>query len=218
MSHKQVSTLGLLVAAGMLGLLCTLAHAREPESGVSDSPGIAIDALPPSGAGRPSSLASAPADASRPEQYLGGTHATGRIAEVYVKAAENVFLALDRAPESLRNSAQRWVDVEIPELLANDTVSTRAVLNRSEARVKVGDIVEIKFAHRDNPRYFPVREVTQVTELVASKDQMLAKEFARRMLAPNGHVALPETWLIPAQTSPSDPPPPPRTTTADARR
>jgi len=214
---RQISLVGLAVMAGMIGLLFMLAQTGRPQfgrpqsvisaigamppalaaahSGKPDSTGSTLDALPPTAAGQPSSLAPAPAATQPPEAYLGGKLATGRVAEVYIRVAENVFLALDRAPPHLRDSAERWVDVEFPELLANDTGSARAILNRSDARVAVGDVVEIKFAHKDNPRYFPVKELTRVTELVASKGQMLARDYERRILARNGQGNPRPQWL-----------------------
>jgi hypothetical protein len=212
--NSQVSLVGLLAIAGMTGVLFTLAESDKPQFGTPHtisgaleaipptftlalsgkapfgspvSIGAALEALPPTAAGRPSAIAPAPAEAQRPGAYLGGTIATGRVAEVYVRVAENTFLALDRAPAHLRNGAERWVDVQFPELLADDTGTARAVLDRSDVRVAVGDVVEIKFAHNDNPRYFPVRELTRVTGLVATKDQMLARDFERRILARSGN-------------------------------
>jgi len=221
MNDKQLSMLGLLVAAGMIGLLFMLTESVASTSANAGSASAFIDALPPSGAGLPSSLAPAPSQtpAPAPEAYLGGTVATGRVAQIYVKVAENVFLDAERAPEHLRNRAERWVDVQFPELLADDTEFARAILNRGEAEVQVGDVVEIKFAHKDNPRFFPVKELTRVTELVASKDQMLAKDYARRILARNGHRASPPDWLAQAPAAaPAAPSRMRQTTTVDARR
>jgi hypothetical protein len=206
--------------AGMVGLMFALAQSGGHRSGSfhpakTGSVGNAIEALAPTAAGQPSSLTTAPAEAQRPEVYLGGKLATGRVAEVYVRVADNVFLALDRAPEHLKNSAERWVDVQFPELLANDTGAARAFLNRSDSKVAVGDIVEIKFAHKDNPRYFPVKELTRVTELVASKDQMLARDYQRRILARTGQGNAGPQWLSQAAAQASTGGQP--TTVADAK-
>jgi len=202
---RPISFLGILVLAGMTGLLFMLAQSGKPQFGKPQSASSAIDALPPTAAGQPSSLAPAPVAGSgeRQESYLGGTIATGRVAEVYIRVADNVFLALNQAPEHLKKSAERWVDVQFPELLANDTGSARAILNRSDTKVAVGDVVEIKFAHKDNPRYFPVKELTRVTELVASKDQLLARDYERRILARMGRGNQPPQWL--SQTPSSRP-------------
>ncbi len=197
---RTIALLGLGVMAGLVALMFALAQSGATlPPGKAGSLGSTIDSLAPSAAGQPSSLAPAPAQGQRPEAYLGGKLATGRVAEVYVRVADNVFLSLDRAPEHLKSSAERWVDVQFPELLANDTGSARAFLNRSDAKVAVGDIVEIKFAHKDNQRYFPVKELTRVTELVASKDQMLAKDYERRILARTGQGNTGPQWLSQGQ-------------------
>jgi hypothetical protein len=219
MNDKQVSMLGVFVATGMIGLLFTLARFAEPWSGRPDSVSSVVDSLPPTAAGLPSSQAPvAPAQAQRSETYLGGTVAVGRVAEVYVKVGENVFLAVEQAPQHLRNSAERWVDVQFPELLANDTGSARALLDRGEAGVRVGDVVEIKFAHKTNSRYFPVKELTRVTELVAGRDQPLARDFERRILARNDQSGssarlLSQSWAVPSARSRL-----PQSTMADAGR
>ena len=220
---RSVSLLGLVVMAGMIGLMFALAQSAGPRSGSfrpakTDAVGNAIETLAPSAAGQPSSLTTVPAEAQRPEVYLGGKLATGRVAEVYIRVADNVFLSLDRAPEHLKNSAERWVDVQFPELLADDTGAARAFLNRSDSKVAVGDIVEIKFAHKDNPRYFPVKELTRVTELVASKDQMLARDYERRILARTGHGNAGPQWLTQAAAQQSTAGLQATTTVADAKR
>ena len=220
MDDKQDSTAALLIVAciSLIGMLIALSRSGEPGSGYSGSVGSHIDALPPSGAGRPASPPQAKPNASPAEEYLGGTNATGRVAEVYVKVAENVFLAMDRAPAHRRDSAERWVDIEFPDLLANGIGSARAVLNQSEAGVRVGDVVEIKFAHKDNPRFFPVKELTRVTRLVAGRDEMLAKDFERRILARDGHGAPPPQWRALAPIPPSSPSGVGWTIAADAAR
>jgi len=218
MNDRPSLEVGIFVTVGIVLLMFMLPQSDAIEPGPIDSVGSGIDALPSSGAGRSMSPTQAAPMVPPPEGYLGGTKATGRVAEVYVKVAKNVFLAVNQAPEHLRKDAERWVDVEFPDLLANDIGSAHAVLNQGEVGVRVGDVVEIKFAHKDNPRYFPVNEVTRVTEFVARKDEMLAKEFERRILARNRHGASPQDWLAHAQTLPSSRSPAPRTTTADARR
>lgn len=215
---RAVSALGVFVPAGMALMMFMLPQSDAREPARFGSIGSAIDALPPSGAGLAIASEHASPKAPPAEMYLGGAKATGRVAEIYVKVAQNVLLAVNQAPEHLRKSAERWVDIEFPDLLANDTGSARAVLNPSEAGVEVGDVVEIKFAHKDNPRYFPVNELTRVTAFVARKDEMLAKDFERRILARNGHGAPAPAWLAHAQSLPSGPSPAARTTTADAGR
>ncbi len=217
MNDRSVLTAGILATAGIALLMFMLPQSNALESGRFGSVGSAIDALPPSGAGLSGSPMQAAPKTPAPEAYLGGSKATGRVAEVYVQVADNVFLAVNQAPEHLRNRAERWVDIEFPDLLADNIGSARARLNRSEIAVQVGDVVEIKFAHRDNPRYFPVKELTRVTELVARRGEMLAKDFERRILARNRQDAAPPGWLAHAQTLPSVPGAAPRTTATAAR-
>lgn len=189
MNAGQDSRLGLPAVAriAIIGMLFALSQVAQAGPRHAGSAASAIAALLPSGAGRAAATPQAAPDASAAQAYLGGTKASGRVAEVYVKVAEDVFLAADRAPEPLRQSGERWVDIEFPVLLADAIGSARAMLNRSEGAVQVGDVVEIKFAHHDNPRFFPVKELTRVTQLVARKDEMLAQDFERRILARNGH-------------------------------
>ncbi|MBI2961146.1 MAG: hypothetical protein HYY28_12605 [Betaproteobacteria bacterium] len=120
-----------------------------------------------------------------PEVYLGGARATGRVAQVYVRVAGDVFLAADRVPEHLRKNAERWVEVQFRESLADRIGSARAVFNQREAELQVGDVVEVKFGYETNPRFFPLKEITRVTKLVARKDEMLAKDYERGILARN---------------------------------
>jgi len=189
--------MGIFATAGIAALMIMLSQSDSIETSAASSVADAIDALPPSGAG----FAAMPAPPKTPQAYLGGSKANGRVAEVYVKAADNVFLALNQAPKHLQESGERWVDVEFPELLANDVGSARAVLNQAEAAVQVGDVVEIKFAHKKNPRFFPVKERTRVTQFVARKGEMLAKEFERRIIArTRGSEPSPE-WLRHARAS-----------------
>jgi hypothetical protein len=181
----------------MAALLLMLPPPGASAAGTLSALGSAVDALPPSAAGRPAlPPQTLPAPPPAPEAYLGGTRATGRVAEVYVRVAENVFLAAGRTPEHLRRGAERWVDIEFPELLADDTGAARAFLHRGAAEVQVGDVVEIKFAHKDNPRFFPVKERTRVTALVAKRNETLARDYARRILARSGPGAAPvPEWL-----------------------
>jgi hypothetical protein len=220
MNDKAVSVAGILIGIGMALPLFLLPRSETIESGRFASVGRVIDALPPSGAGLSTApaLAAPQAPPAPPEAYLGGTKATGRVAEIYVKLGENVFMAANQAPAHLRIDAERWVDIEFPELLANDTASARALLQQGDAEVEAGDVVEIRFAHQDNPRYFPVKDVTRVTEFVARKNEMLARDYKRRILARNGHDATAPGWLTQARVLPPGPRSAERTTTASAGR
>ena len=211
MNTGSTVTVGVFVTAVATALALILPQPGTVAPGTSGPISSAIAALPPTGAGLPNPPMPASTGAAHHDTYLGGSKATGRVAEVYVKVAENVFVAADRVPEHLRKDAERWVDVQFPELLGGDVESARAVLRQSEPGVQVGDVVEIKFAHKDNPRFFPVRETTRVTALVAKKDEMLAKEYEQRILARSGHGTSTPLWLTQARMSvpkPGTVPPP----------
>lgn len=191
MTEKSVPPLLLMVAGAILAMIFTISSHEGVGFAAPAQFAGELDALPPSAAGL-----SAGNELNQPARqtpaadgYIGGTRATGRISEVYLKVGQGVFLSLDQAPESLRRSAERWVDVQFPELLANGTGAARAFISDAQANVGPGDIVEIKFAHkssRDSSQFFPVKEITRVTELVAGRDEMLAKDYERRILARSG--------------------------------
>lgn len=143
-----------------------------------------INKLLPSGADALlSSLSSLPTtETPRNNVYIGGTKAMGRVAEVYVTVAQDVFLFVDKAPKHLRGSGERWIDIQFPDALANGSESYSALISGNQA-VQVGDIVEIRIAHTKVSRDFPVKETTRVTGLVAKNGEMLAKNYERRILA-----------------------------------
>ena len=182
MNDRRLSIFGILSFAALVSTLYVLAPQPVEAPRAGDAVIGAIDALPATAAGN--------VDSTGPAQvYMGGTAAQGRVSQLYVKAAENLFISVDRAPRKLLESPDRWVEVEFPELLANGSESARAMITSVEAGIQVGDVVEIKFAHKDNLRFFPVKEVTRVTSLVAHRDEMIAKDFERRILARNGQLA-----------------------------
>jgi len=187
----------VLAAVGTIALIALIARPDEPKTGPAMLSAIEINALPATGAGIPSgpqfSAPPAPAQvvpAPRSDAYMGGTKAKGVVSEIYLKVGQGVFLALDQAPAHLRNSAERWVEVEFPDVLANGSGTTRAMIDSNQPSIALGDVVEIRFAHkesRDSARFFPVKETTRVTELVAKHDEKLAAEFQRRVYARTGH-------------------------------
>lgn len=182
MNDTHLSLFSIASFAALIGLLSTMFPQVAATPAGTDTVVGAIDALPPTAAGNA---------ATGPEQanvYMGGAAVNGRVSELYVKLAENLFLSVDKAPKHLLATPDRWVEVEFPDVLANGAHSARAMITSVEAGIQVGDVVEIKFAHKDNLRFFPVKEVTRVTSLVAHRDEMLAKDFERRILARNNPV------------------------------
>lgn len=199
----------LLAMAGTLGLGALMMRPDSPASHGSDVVAIEINALPSTSSGIPTApdWTRQAAPAPRRDAYMGGTKATGRVSEVYLKMGQGVFLAWDQAPAYARNTAERWVEVEFPDLLANGSGTTRALIDNAQPSITVGDVVEIKFAHketRETAKFFPVKETTRVTELVAKRDEKLAADYERRIHARTGQGAVraeSETvpgWLRPA--------------------
>lgn len=129
------------------------------------------------------------------DAYRGGTKAIGRVAEVYLRGGDNVFLAPNQVPQHLRKSAELWVDVELADLRANGIEPARVFLKRNQAAVKAGDAVEIQFAHRQNPRYFPLQEATRVTKFVHTGNEALARGYGHRAAGGDAPGDLPAFWL-----------------------
>ncbi len=199
MTERSVSLVLVLVTAALLSMIFTLSSHNGGVAARQENLGHDLNAMPPSAAGMPSSgAAQEQLGGERKDGYIGGTKSTGRVAGIYLKVAQGVFLSIDRAPETLRKTAERWVDVEFPDVLANGSVAARAFINEGQAGIRSGDIVEVKFAHKtsgDAARYFPVKELTHVTELVAMRDEMLARDYEQRIFARNARGAVRESPL-----------------------
>ena len=199
MTERSVSLVLVLVTAALLSMIFTPSSHNEGGAARSERLALDLNAMPPSAAGMPSSSASQePLSGERKDGYIGGTKSTGRVAGIYLKVAQGVFLSIDRAPETLRKTAERWVDVEFPDVLANGSVAARAFISEAQAGIRTGDIVEVKFAHKasgDTARYFPVKEITRVTELVAKRDEMLARDYEQRIFARNARGSVRESPL-----------------------
>ena len=114
--------------------------------------------------------------------YLGGAEVAGRVAGIYIKLAQGVFISMDQVPNNLRHSAERWVDVQFPEALANGLAEAPALLDANRANVEVGDAVEIRFAHPSRTRVFPIPEVTRVIAILAKNHEPVARDLERRIL------------------------------------
>ena len=83
----------------------------------------------------------------------------------------------------MQKSAERWVDIEVTDTHANETGVVRALAHASAAGVQIGDLVQIEFAHRENPRHFPLKEITRVTAVVAANGEAPGRDAERRKLA-----------------------------------
>ena len=203
MTERSVSLILVAVTGALLAMIFALPDHDRGDLIKEDKLSHDLNAMSPSAAGLPSAhaLRETPKESreSRTDGDVGGTKATGRVSDIYLKVAPGVFLALDRAPETLRKSAERWVDVDFPDLLANGAGAARALITASQSGIQAGDIVEIKFAHkstREAAQFFPVKETTRVTELIAKRDEMLAKDYEQRIVARNTRASVREPQLL----------------------
>lgn len=113
------------------------------------------------------------------EADLGGQRLVGVVRNLYVQVANKVLLDATHAPRTTINrDTVHFADVAFAERLPNGAKAMLAQL-ADLPDVQVGDIVELRIAHKDNPKFFPVKEVTRVTGLVAKSDTALARDFAR---------------------------------------
>lgn len=113
------------------------------------------------------------------ESDLGGKRFVGVVRNVYVQVANKVLLDATHAPgTAITRDMVHFADVEFAQRLPNGAEAMLAQL-ADLPEVQVGDIVELRIAHKDNPRFFPVKEVTRVTGLVAKSDTALARNFTR---------------------------------------
>jgi len=174
---------GLLAAAAMVVLAFVLVPPSNPVSGVPDPVTASINSLPATGAGLPT-LAAPAAVPTQPEAArASGTVAPGRIAKVYVKSAEGEFVDIGRAPDRLKQGAQRWVEVQFPDPAVGIPGTALALLGDTRDEIGVGDVVDVRFAPARDPRAAPDKEVARVTGLVERRDSALARDFERRILA-----------------------------------
>lgn len=200
MEDRKISLISLALALAVIAVAIIWMPGvnRTPAARGAASPIAAIDALPPSAAGSPTggewSVPPAPA-AKDPSVYMGGVTAVGRVERLYVRAAENVLLDYDRAPQHLRANGQLFADVQFPDPLANGMEAARAQIIKTELAVRPGDVIAMRFAHKQNTQFFPVREATQVTSIVARANTEMAADYERRILARAGVRSPVETAL-----------------------
>lgn len=191
-------------AAAITCFTAQTSRAGEDTPGVDSRPGVEklINGLPASAVGVASSR-EIPAAQPKGGDYLGGTAAAGRVAGIYLKLASGLFISIEQAPNSLRYSAERWVEVQFPETLGNGVGEAPALVDSSRANVEVGDAVEIRFAHPLRSSVFPVLEVTRVTAIVAKNYESLARELENRIngrLEANSTASLSKKLPADAQT------------------
>lgn len=132
--------------------------------------------------------------------YLGGTEVAGRVAGIYIRLAQGVFISIDQAPGNVRNSAERWVEVQFPEALGNRLAEAPALLDANRANVEIGDAVEIRFAHPSRSLVFPIPEATRVTAVIAKNHEPIARDLEKRILGrQEGLTSLPVAVMSPPE-------------------
>jgi hypothetical protein len=123
-----------------------------------------------------------------------GTSVQGRVARLFVRADDNILIQLERVPPHLRDLAKLWVEIEFPEVLQTGALSALGALGADHASVQAGDIVAMRIAHKHDPKMFPVRELTRVTEVIAKRDTELARMYELRIAERHGGRPLSASW------------------------
>lgn len=155
-----------------------------------------IETLPASASGMPSAVQApaapqaqqAPAaDPSAPQASMAGKAAQGRVERVYVRVAEGVLLELDKVLPHQRDG-DRYVDIAFPDPLADGATLARAMVPESNQNIGIGDVVEMRFAHKSVKgafvaEIFPVKERDKITTMVAKAGSTLAQDYTRRIVA-----------------------------------
>lgn len=174
-----------MLAAAATAISCFAAQTGRADDAVNPRAkpyGVkAISELPAPALGYASSR-DIPGVQAKVSDYLGGAAVAGRVAGIYVKLAQGVFISINHAPQHLRHSAERWVDVQFPEALGNGLAEAPALVDTDQAGIEVGDAVEIRIAHPSRTRVFPILEVTRVISIVAKNHEPLAREFEKRII------------------------------------
>ena len=157
-------TLATLVVFAVFGINRYLvSHSASSPDSVAST----VNELPPAAAGIKS--------------RLDGTKAVGQVSGVYVELGTNLYVSIERAPASLRKTANRFVNVEFPESLVKDFDSDSAIVKALDPAVEVGDVVEVKFI--ENGYAVGFNNVTRVTQIVATRGTEMAKSFELKIAA-----------------------------------
>ena len=174
--------IGLAVAAVAAAGLW---QAREPSqpgwalSSIDQAP-VPAQAVEPTAAGRPQDLfgagAEAPAGLQTDDSGSPGSTPRGRVARMFYRTHDNIYLAAEYTPTLQR----------VPDRLKSGAVSVLTRVDEKFADVRIGDVVDLRIAHKHDAKNFPVRETTRVTALVARSDSALAHAFEARIVARKG--------------------------------
>lgn len=186
---KQIIGLAV-VAAAVAGLW----QVREPEqqgwklSSIDQAP-VPTQAVEPTGAGRPSDtpFAAEPgAGLQTDDSGTPGSKPRGRVSRMFYRTHDNIYLAAEYTPTLQRVPERLYAEVEYPDRLKSGALSVLTRVDEKYGDVRVGDVVDVRIAHKHDSKNFPVRETTRVTALVARSDSALAQAFEARIVARKG--------------------------------
>ena len=184
--NKQIIGLAV-VAAAIAGLW----QVREPEqqgwklSSIDQAP-VPTQAVEPTAAGRPSdsSFPVEPgAGLQTDDSGTPGSKPRGRVSRMFYRTHDNIFLAAEYTPTLQRVPERLYAEVEYPDRLKSGALSVLTRVDEKFGDVRIGDVVDVRIAHKHDSKNFPVRETTRVTALVARSDSALAQAFEARIVA-----------------------------------
>ena len=171
---------GLVASAAVVGLAFALAPSDDRTSGAPDPVAASINSLPATAAGLPGTAVGVPGTAVGLPSVV-----SGRVAHVYVKSAQGALVEIGHAPVSLKQGAQRWVEVEFLEPVGGGARSALALLGEFSEEVGAGDIVDVRFAQTRDPRAAADTDAARVTKVLERWDSEPAREFERRLISRN---------------------------------
>ena len=186
---KQIIGLAVVTAA-----VAGLWQVREPEqqgwklSSIDQAP-VPTQAVEPTGAGRPSDLPFAAEPGSGLQTDDSGTPGSkprGRVSRMFYRTHDNIYLAAEYTPTLQRVPERLYAEVEYPDRLKSGALSVLTRVDEKFGDVRIGDVVDVRIAHKHDSKNFPVRETTRVTALVARSDSALAQAFEARIVARKG--------------------------------
>ena len=156
-----------------------------------DQPSRAGQVLEPTAAGRPFDFGAGSQDPSpavalplQPDDSgQAGSTARGRVARMFYRTHDNIFLSAEHTPTLQRIPERLYAEVEYPERLKSGALSVLSRIDERFGDVRIGDVVDLRLAHKHDPKNFPVRETTRVTALVARSDSVLARAFETSIAA-----------------------------------
>lgn len=189
-SKKTQGIIGLLMVVAAAGGAWQLREPARPGWDLSSIDRVPAPSQPvePTAAGRPLDLLAPGAESAElpiplqpDDSGQGGSTARGRVARMYYRTHENIYIAAEHTPAMQRQPDRLYAEVEYPDRLKSGALSVLTRVDERFGDVRIGDVVDLRIAHKHDAKNFPVRETTRVTALVARSDTMLARAFDTRI-------------------------------------